>query len=82
MSAVPVADPRVRSKMIPLEGDVPSPADPPSGCYFHPRCPHAIDACRTTAPVMEEISPEHFVSCHRAKELDLVGIGQDSVSGE
>ncbi len=82
MSAVPVADPRVRSKMVPLEGDVPSPANPPSGCYFHPRCPHAVDVCRTTAPVTEEISPEHFVSCHRASELDLVGIGQDGAPGE
>ncbi len=77
MSAVPVADPRVRSKMIPLEGDVPNPANPPSGCYFHPRCPFAVDVCRTAAPVAEEISPEHFVSCHRAKELELAGIGQE-----
>lgn len=77
MSAVPVADPRVRSRMIPLEGDVPNPANPPSGCYFHPRCPYAVDACRTTAPAMEEISPKHFVSCHRAGELELTGIGQE-----
>ncbi|GAB4530731.1 MAG: dipeptide ABC transporter ATP-binding protein [Anaerolineae bacterium] len=76
MSAVPVADPRVRSKMIPLEGDVPSPANPPSGCYFHPRCPYAIDTCRTQAPVLEEISPNHYVSCHRSRELKLEGIGQ------
>jgi peptide/nickel transport system ATP-binding protein len=74
MSAVPVADPRVRSKMIPLEGDVPSPANPPSGCYFHPRCPHAVDTCRTQTPVLEEFSPNHYVSCHRARELDLQGI--------
>ncbi len=80
MSAVPVADPRVRSKMIPLEGDVPNPANPPSGCYFHPRCPYAVDACRSTAPAMEEISPNHFVSCHRAGELELAGIGQDGGS--
>ncbi len=77
MSAVPVADPRVRSKMIPLEGDVPNPANPPSGCYFHPRCPYTVDACRTTTPAIEEISPNHFVSCHRAGELELVGIGQE-----
>lgn len=76
MSAVPVADPRVRSKMIPLEGDVPSPANPPSGCYFHPRCPHAVDICRTQTPVLEEISPNHYVSCFRARELELAGVEQ------
>ncbi len=74
LSAVPVADPRVRSQMIPLEGDVPSPANPPSGCYFHPRCPHVIDLCRTETPVLEEISPNRQVSCHRARELKLTGI--------
>lgn len=74
MSAVPVADPRVRSRMTPLEGDVPSPADPPSGCYFHPRCPHAVEICSTQTPTLEEISPNHHVSCHRARELELAGI--------
>jgi oligopeptide/dipeptide ABC transporter ATP-binding protein len=74
MSAVPVADPRVRSGMTPLQGDVPSPANPPSGCYFHPRCPHAVDLCATTSPALEEISPGRFVSCHRARELKLAGI--------
>jgi peptide/nickel transport system ATP-binding protein len=76
MSAVPVADPRVRSKMIPLEGDVPSPANPPSGCYFHPRCPFAVDICGTQTPVLEEISPNHYVSCFRARELELAGVEQ------
>ena len=76
MSAVPVADPRVRSKMIPLEGDVPSPANPPSGCYFHPRCPFAVDICVTEPPVLEEIAPNHFVSCHLANELELAGIAK------
>ncbi len=74
LSAVPVADPRVRSQMIPLEGDVPSPANPPAGCYFHPRCPHAIDICSAQTPILEELSPNHYVSCHRAQELKLTGI--------
>jgi oligopeptide/dipeptide ABC transporter ATP-binding protein len=74
MSAVPVADPRIRSTAIPLQGDVPSPANPPTGCYFHPRCPYAVDVCRTDPPKLEEIEPNHFVSCHRAKELNLAGI--------
>ena len=75
MSAVPVANPRIRSRMTPLEGDVPSPANPPSGCYFHPRCPYAVDKCTTDLPALEELEPGHFVACHRASELELVGIG-------
>jgi peptide/nickel transport system ATP-binding protein len=74
MSAVPVADPRVKSGNVELQGDVPSPANPPSGCYFHPRCPVAIDRCKTEAPIYREISPNHFVSCHRADELQLAGV--------
>ncbi len=76
MAAVPVADPRIRSAMTPLEGDVPSPANPPSGCYFHPRCPFAIEKCAQETPTLEEISPNHFVSCHRAHELQLIGVGE------
>ena len=45
-----------------------------SGCYFHPRCPHAIERCRTEAPAWQEISPAHFVACHRARELELAGV--------
>jgi peptide/nickel transport system ATP-binding protein len=83
MSAVPVADPRVRSAMTPLEGDVPSPANPPSGCYFHPRCSYAIDICRQESPLLAEIQPGHRVSCHRARELQLAGIGElPAASGE
>jgi peptide/nickel transport system ATP-binding protein len=77
LSAVPVADPRVRSRMTPLKGEVPSPANPPSGCYFHPRCPYVVDQCRTDPPSLEEITPKHYVSCHRARELQLVGLGVD-----
>lgn len=74
MAAVPVADPRIRSAMTPLEGDVPSPANPPSGCYFHPRCQYAADVCSQEPPALTEVKPDHFVSCHRAQELNLVGI--------
>jgi peptide/nickel transport system ATP-binding protein len=76
MSAVPVADPRVRSGMTPLQGEVPSPAKPPSGCYFHPRCLHALEICARKAPALEELAPGHFASCHRARELALAGIGR------
>ena len=74
LSAVPIPDPRLRAQRVVLEGEVASPANPPSGCYFHPRCPHAIDVCRTDGPTLEEISPGHWVSCHRAKELELAGL--------
>ena len=74
LSSVPVPDPRARARRIPLEGEVANPANPPSGCYFHPRCPHAIERCREETPELEEISPGHVVSCFRAKELDLAGL--------
>jgi len=74
LSAVPEPDPRLRSRRIVLQGEVANPADPPSGCYFHPRCPYVIDVCRTRAPAWEEVSPGHFVSCHRARDLQLSGV--------
>jgi oligopeptide transport system ATP-binding protein len=74
LSAVPEPDPRLRGKRIVLQGEVANPAAPPSGCYFHPRCPYAIDVCRTETPVWQERSPAHFVACHRAAELRLEGV--------
>ena len=74
LSAVPKPDPRLRSQRIILEGDVADPANPPSGCYFHPRCRYAIERCRTESPQLVEISTNHHVSCHRAAELTLNGV--------
>jgi peptide/nickel transport system ATP-binding protein len=74
LSAVPEPDPRVRSKRIVLSGEVANPAAPPSGCYFHPRCPHAVDRCRTETPAWREVEPGRFVGCHRADELKLAGV--------
>ena len=74
MASVPIPDPRERAKREILIGEVANPANPPPGCYFHPRCAHAIDICRTEVPTLEEISPGHRVSCHRAKELNLFGL--------
>ena len=74
LSAVPKPDPRLRAQRIVLEGDVADAANPPSGCYFHPRCRYAQDVCRTETPRLEEIAPGHFVSCHRARELTLRGV--------
>jgi peptide/nickel transport system ATP-binding protein len=74
LSAVPKPDPRLRTNPIVLEGDIADPANPPSGCYFHPRCHYAVDKCKTETPYLREIAPEHFVSCHRAEELSLSGV--------
>jgi peptide/nickel transport system ATP-binding protein len=74
LSAVPKPDPRQRSSRIVLEGDVADPANPPSGCYFHPRCSYAVDRCKIETPKLEEIETGRTVACHRAKELALTGI--------
>ncbi len=74
MSSVPKPDPRLRSARIVLQGEVADPANPPPGCYFHPRCRYAAVICREKTPVQEEITPKHFVSCHRARELSLRGV--------
>ena len=73
MSAIPRPDPRPREKRILLTGEVANPADPPSGCYFHPRCTYVKDICKAEEPVLEEISAGHFVKCHFGKELSLAG---------
>ena len=71
MRAVPVADPRVTATDTVLRGEVPSPAAPPAGCYFHPRCRYATERCRTEPPPLREISPGHLARCHIADELSL-----------
>jgi len=74
LSAVPKPDPRQRTEPIVLTGDVADPSDPPSGCYFHPRCQYQVDRCATEEPALREIAPDHFVSCHCAEELHLMGV--------
>jgi oligopeptide/dipeptide ABC transporter ATP-binding protein len=64
LSAVPVPDPTARPKRIILQGDVPSPINPPSGCHFHTRCPYAEPRCKTETPPMREVAPGHFAACH------------------
>ena len=66
LSAVPVPDPKVKRKRIRLEGDVPSPMNPPKGCHFHTRCPKAEPRCREAAPELKQGSDGHFVACHLA----------------
>ncbi len=74
ISAVPATDPDHKSKRIVLEGDVPSPSNPPSGCKFHPRCRFAKDICSQQDPEWREISADHWVACHLTDELKLTGI--------
>ncbi|MFC8686840.1 ABC transporter ATP-binding protein [Brevibacillus porteri] len=64
LSAVPVPNPHLTTQRIILEGDLPSPANPPTGCTFHPRCRHCMDICKTVTPVAREVSRGHFVTCH------------------
>lgn len=63
MSAIPVADPKLKRERIILPGDVPSPLNPPSGCRFHPRCPIAIKHCSEEEPIFKEINPNHWTAC-------------------
>jgi oligopeptide/dipeptide ABC transporter ATP-binding protein len=74
LSAVPRTDPDHVSQRIILPGDVPSPADPPPGCKFHPRCRYAQEICRVEVPHWREINDDHWAACHRADELELGGI--------
>jgi peptide/nickel transport system ATP-binding protein len=69
ISAIPIPDPRHKRERIVLQGDVPSPINPPAGCRFHTRCPFAADVCRTVVPVWEPVAPGHHVACHRWREL-------------
>ena len=66
LSAVPVPDPKAarQKERILLEGEIPSPMNPPSGCRFHTRCPHAMEICRQVVPAFREYRPGHFASCH------------------
>jgi peptide/nickel transport system ATP-binding protein len=69
LSAIPVPDPDRRRRRIVLKGDVPSPARPPSGCRFHPRCFMAREICAKEEPLLREVSPGHWASCHFAEQV-------------
>ena len=77
LSAVPVADPTVKMERIPLEGEIPNPANPPTGCYFHTRCRYCTEKCKQEAPEYVEQEPGHYVACHRAQELKLRGFSYE-----
>ncbi len=78
LSSVPEPDPRVRRDRVVLQGEVANPANPPSGCYFNPRCEYATDVCRSEPPQLREIAPNHYASCHRAEELTLASATANS----
>ncbi|MBS3985383.1 MAG: dipeptide ABC transporter ATP-binding protein [Selenomonadales bacterium] len=67
LSAIPQPDARRERKRIVVQGDVPSPINPPAGCRFHTRCPYVVDRCKSEVPEWSEVRPEHFVACHLAK---------------
>jgi oligopeptide transport system ATP-binding protein len=66
LGSIPIANPKLaRAKQaVSIEGDIPSPIDPPAGCRFHTRCPHRMPVCSEQEPLLEEISPGHCVACH------------------
>ncbi len=68
LSAIPIADPTVKRQRVLLEGDVPSPINPPSGCTFHTRCQYAMDICKKQAPVFKEYGKGHYASCHLVEQ--------------
>jgi len=74
MSAVPRPDPRLRSKRLILQGEVADPANPPSGCTFHPRCRYARDECSKSVPQLREVFSGRYAACHYAEELHLRGV--------
>ena len=77
MSALPISNPRQRDtrERIKLEGEVADPSNPPSGCFFHPRCQYATDKCKTDEPLLREVDG-HEVACHYAEELELLGVAE------
>ena len=79
MSAIPEMDPDQEMAPVHLEGEIPSPINPPSGCRFHTRCPYVQDICKTDVPKWQEIEPDHFVACHFVDTLTLKGVKMPDV---
>jgi peptide/nickel transport system ATP-binding protein len=71
LSSAPTPDPRAKRDRKPLMGEVADPSNPPSGCYFHPRCPYAQDRCKVEEPMLRETKPNHWASCHFVEEIEF-----------
>jgi oligopeptide/dipeptide ABC transporter ATP-binding protein len=69
LAAIPPSHPREARPMLPLEGEIPSPINPPPGCTFHPRCPFAQERCRVEVPELREVAPGQVAACHFAEEV-------------
>jgi peptide/nickel transport system ATP-binding protein len=80
MSSVPKPDPRARSQRLILKGEVANPANPPPGCYFHPRCRYAEDICSQELPPLRDLGDDHWVACHLAEELRLAGLATTALA--
>ena len=68
LSAIPIPDPTIKRERMILQGEIPSPVNPPKGCRFHPRCPFAIEKCKQIEPEFKELKPGHFAACHVAED--------------
>jgi peptide/nickel transport system ATP-binding protein len=80
LSAVPVADPKYKRERIPLKGEIPNPANPPSGCYFHERCQYCTQKCIDEAPELKKMPDGRMCACHRAEELSLQGFSYEELN--
>ena len=74
LASIPRPNPnRIRTR-VSMKGEIPSPANPPTGCHFHPRCPYAKAICAQEAPPLRKVSADHYAACHFSEELTLAGI--------
>ena len=74
ISAIPIPDPTLKRERMLLEGEVPSPLNPPAGCHFHPRCPIATEHCSQSEPPFEEVAPQHWVACFNLEEANKIRV--------
>ena len=74
LSSIPRPDPTIQKRRVPIVGELPNPANPPKGCYFHPRCPYAEAVCSEEEPPLQEVEPGQFAACHFADKLTLRGV--------